>query len=511
MSTTRIQFLALLFALTGTVAVADDVKPIRAVRPATLGGVQSADSDVSVTQHTVKIDGKTVNYTAGAGYLPLKTEDGKVKAKVFHVIYRKTDTKDATKRPITFCFNGGPGSSSVWLHLGMVGPKRVPMKDDATVTAPPYKLIPNKYSLLDLTDLVLIDPVSTGYSRPAKGEKKSQFHGYDEDIQSVGQFIHAFVTKHRRWGSPKFLLGESYGTTRAAGLSYHLLDRYSMAINGIVQISSVIDFQTIRFGRNNDLPYVLFLPSFTATAWYHKQLPKELQSQELSKVVKQAEKFAIEEYSVALLKGDRLAKKDRRRIVLELARLTGLSTTFIERADLRISMSRFGKELLRKSRRTIGRLDSRYKGIDRDAAGEGYEYDPSNAAIDGPYGATINNYLRTDLKFESDLPYELLTGRVHPWNYKSFTGRYVNVTESLRRAMTRNPHLKVFVANGYYDLATPYFASVYSYNQLRLDPKLRKNISMGYYRAGHMMYVHEPSLKALRGDLVRFYRNTLKR
>lgn len=466
-----------------------------------------APGPYSTTTGQVKIGGKTIAYTATAGRMPLKDEDGKTKASMFFVAY--TVAGDRAKRPVTFCFNGGPGSSSVWLHLGMVGPKRIPMHDDASVPKPPYKLIANTFSMLDKSDLVFIDPVSTGYSRPEKGENKSQFHGYDEDITSVGQFIHQYVTEYRRWSSPKFLLGESYGTTRAAGLSGHLQDRYKMYLNGIVMISSVIDFQTIRFSGKNELPYVLFLPTYTATAWYHKRLAPDLQK-DLGKTLKAVEKFALGEYTTALMKGDALTAAERKSVVGKLAKYTGLSEEYVEQTNLRIQIFRFTKELLRDQRRTAGRLDSRFKGIDRDAAGDSFEYDPSHSAIDGPFGGTMNDYVRSVLKFESPLPYEILTGRVQPWNYKKFTNRYVDASETLREAMTKNPHLKVFVANGYYDLATPYFASVYSYNHLGLDPKLKKNITMSYFMSGHMMYIHEPSLKKLKTDLDRFYDGTLK-
>eukprot|EP00913_Durusdinium_trenchii_P035290 g33020.t1 len=292
----------------------------------------------------------------------------------------------------------------------MLGPKRIPMNDDATVPKPPYKLIPNSYSMLDQTDLVFIDPVSTGYSRPEKGEKKSQFHGFDEDIQSVGQFIHQYVTENQRWSSAKFLLGESYGTLRAAGLSGHLQDRYKMYLNGIVMISSVIDFQTIRFSGKNELPYALFLPSYTATAWYHKRLSSDLQK-DLSKTLKKVEEFALGEYTTALMKGDALTPAERKSVIGKLAKYTGLSEEYVAQSNLRIQIFRFTKELLRGERRTVGRLDSRFQGIDKDAAGDSFEYDPSNSAIDGPYGATMNDYVRTELKFESPLPYEVLTGR----------------------------------------------------------------------------------------------------
>lgn len=462
----------------------------------------------SITKNRVKIAGKPIAYTATAGRMPLKSEDGKAKASMFFVAY--TVEGDRAKRPVTFCFNGGPGSSSVWLHLGMLGPKRIPMNDDASVPKPPYKLIANAYSMLDKSDLVFIDPVGTGYSRPEKGESKSQFHGYDEDINSVGQFIHQYVTEHRRWSSPKFLLGESYGTTRAAGLSGHLQDRYKMYLNGIVMVSSVIDFQTLRFSGKNELPYPLFLPTYTATAWYHKRLSSDLQK-DLAKTLKQVEKFALGEYTTALMKGDALSDAERKSVVGKLAAFTGLSEDYIDQTDLRIQIFRFTKELLRDRRRTVGRLDSRFRGIDRDSAGESYEFDPSNSAIDGPFGATMNNYVRSELKFESPLPYEVLTGRVHPWSYKRFTNRYVSASETLRKAMTKNPHLKVFVANGYFDLATPYFASVYSYNHLGLDKKLKPNITMSYYQSGHMMYIHEPSLKKLKTDLDRFYDGAVKK
>jgi len=487
--------------------------PVEAKAPAELPPGKDADDSAqyAVTRHTAKIKGRKIAYTATAGRMPLQDEDGKQKASVFFVAYAKTGVNDFSQRPVTFCFNGGPGSSSVWLHLGMVGPKIVNINDDATRTPPPYKLVPNNLSLLDRTDLVLIDPVSTGYSRAAKGEDPKQFHGYDEDIRSVGRFIHRYVTRNRRWESPKFLLGESYGTTRAAGLAGHLQDRYKMYLNGLVMVSSVIDFQTIRFRPTNDLPYILFLPSYTATAWYHKRLPSELQRQDLPKLLKKVEQFAVEEYTPALMKGAALPEKKRKQIAEKLARYTGLTVDYVLQADLRIAGPRFTKQLLRDRGRTVGRLDSRFRGIDRDSAGEHYEYDPSSAAINGPFGGTLNHYVRTELNYASDLPYEVLTGKVHPWNYKRFTNRYVSASQTLREAMTKNPHLKVFVANGYYDLATPYFASVYSYNHLGLDKNLRKNITMGYYRAGHMMYIHGPSLKQLRKDLDRFYDASLKR
>lgn len=464
----------------------------------------------SVTQHSVAIGGQEVKYTATVGKMAMKDDKGKTKAKIFFIAYTKNGVADISDRPITFCFNGGPGSSSVWLHLGMLGPRRVDLPDDATALRPPYHLDNNPHSLLDVTDLVFIDPVSTGFSRPAKGEDKNQFHGFDEDIRSVGQFIHDWTTRYMRWRSPKFLIGESYGGMRAAGLAGYLQQRYKMELNGIVLVSAAIDFQTLRFSSNNDLPFVLFLPSYAATAWYHKALPGDLQTLRLKKVVQQAEQFAINEYATALLKGDSLPAEDRDAVAEKLARYSGLSKEFVERADLRISMSRFGKELLRKRGLTVGRFDSRYTGVDRDNAGERYEYDASAAAIFGPFAATMNDYVRRELKYEDERVYEILTGKVHPWNYEGFENRYVSASDSLRRAMTANRFLKLFVAGGYYDLATPPFTMEYAINHLGLDSKLHKNITSRNYEGGHMMYVHEPSLKRLRNDLLDFYESALE-
>lgn len=459
--------------------------------------------DAVTTHGTVRISGKDVDYTARAGTLQIDGEDGKTKADVFFVAYTK-DGADPATRPITFCFNGGPGSSSVWLHLGLVGPKRVELNDPET-TPPPNRLVPNEFSVLDFTDVVLIDPVSTGFSRPTDPKNKSKFHGYDEDINSIGEFVHNFVTRDDRWGSPKFLMGESYGTLRAAGLAGRLRDRYRMELNGIVLVSSVLDFRTLKFG-DDEVPYVGFLPAYTATAWYHGRLPKDLQSKPLRKVLDEAEEFAIGDYARALLYGDSLKDKTRRSIATQYARLTGLSREYVERSNLRVPMWRFGRELLVKQERTIGRFDSRFDGLSMSTVNDGAEYDPSGAALFGPFTGAMNQYLRHDLDIRRDDVYEILTGKVHPWNYKRFENAHVSSTDTLRKAMIANPHLEVFVANGYYDLATPYFATEYTFDHLHLPRSLQKNVTMGYYEAGHMMYVHLPSLKKLHGDLTRFYR-----
>lgn len=461
---------------------------------------------ISETRHSVNIGGQTVSYKATAANLLLKDETGKPKANIFYIAYVKEGTRDFSTRPLTFSFNGGPGSSSVWLHLGVLGPRRVQMTEIGDALPPPYKLVDNEYSLLDRTDLVFIDPVTTGYSRAVPGEDPKQFHGFQEDIETVAEFIRLYTTRNLRWASPKFLIGESYGTTRAAGLSGYLQERHGMYLNGIMLVSSILNFETARFNPGNDLPYLLFLPTYTATAWYHKQLPPDLQQGSLKNALDQVEDFVRKEYWNALLKGDSLSAEEKQNYVQKLSRFTGLSAEYIEQTKLRIGIGRFVKELLRPERMTVGRLDSRFKGRDADAAGEFYEYDPSYAVIQGPYTATLNHYLRSELKYESDLPYEILTDRVHPWSFKGYENEYLNVAETLRGAMNRNPHMKIFVANGYYDLATPYFATLYTFEHIGLEPELRKNVSMGFYEAGHMMYIHLPSLAQMKKDLADFLR-----
>jgi carboxypeptidase C (cathepsin A) len=474
-----------------------------------------------VTQHKVRIGGKEIKYTVTAGTMIIKeetpdrekeAEGEKPRAQVFFVAYIKdgNSAKSAEgasalhKRPLTFSFNGGPGSSSVWLHLGVLGPRRVVLTDEGELPPPPFKLTDNQYSLLDETDLVFIDPVSTGYSRAVDGQKPKEWHEFRKDIESVGDFIRLYTTRYNRWLSPKFLIGESYGTTRAAGLSGYLQERHGLYLNGLMLISAVLDFTTVLFNTNNELPFTLFLPGYAATAWYHK---KAGVGQPLKEFLKEAEDFARGEYAAALMKGDLITVEERLHAVQELARFTGLSTEFIERTNLRVIDQHFFKELLRESGRTVGRLDSRFLGIDRLGVTETAEYDPLLTNVMGPYTAGFYDYVRAELKFESDLPYEILSEKVWPWSYSVFENQYLNVAETMRKAMTYNPHLKVFVANGYYDLGTPYFATEYTFSHLGLNQSLQKNVSMGYYEAGHMMYIHIPSLKRLKTDLVNFIKS----
>ncbi len=460
-----------------------------------------------VTSHEAVIGGQTIKYTATTGMLPQLDDSGKVKANVFFVAYER-EGQDKAKRPITFAFNGGPGSSSVWLHLGALGPRKVQFGPDGEPLAPPAALTDNESSWLDMTDIVFIDPVSTGFSRPAEGENGNQFHGLFEDVQSVGEFIRLYCVRYQRWQSPKFLAGESYGTTRAAGLSGYLQDEVGMYLNGIVLISSVLDFSTISFETNNDLPNWLFLPSYTATAWYHKKLAPDLQA-DLQGALKQAREFAAGEYLLALAKGDALPAKERDAVAEKLARFTGLSKDFVVRAGLRVSMGSFGKELLRDRGQTVGRFDSRYKGIDRNGIGSGPDYDPSHAAITGPFTAAFNTYVRSELQYESDQNYEILTGKVHPWNFSAATNHFASFADTLRSAMTKNPALRVMFCAGYYDLATPFFAAEYTAGHLGLDESLRSHVVTNYYEAGHMMYLRQADLKKLKADAAGFYKDAL--
>jgi len=463
----------------------------------------------SETQHKLTLNGKPIEYTVTTGTIVLKEEDvdegEKQKASIFYVAYTKKG--DNPGRPITFSFNGGPGSSSVWMHLGLLGPKRVMMDDEGKPIGPPYQLIDNEFTLFDETDLVFIDPVSTGYSRTVPKEKPDQFHTVKKDIESVGEFIRIWTTRNKRWTSPKFLIGESYGTTRAAGLAGYLHQRHGMYLNGIMLISSILNFITARFDEGNDLPYILFLPSYTATAWFHKKLPSDLQAN-LEKAVQESREFALNAYTLALMKGNDLSDGEKKIIVKKLARLTGLSEVYIEGTQLRINIHRFCKELLRDQGVTIGRLDSRYKGFDKDNVGEVHEIDPSYAAILGPYTATMYDYLRTELKYETDLPYEILKSLYQSWKFENYQNHYVNTAKDLREGLQFHSDLKVIVCNGYFDLATPFLATEYTFSHISLPKEQQNNIKMTYYESGHMMYLHKASLKKVSEDLHGFIDST---
>ena len=468
----------------------------------------------SETEHAIEVGGETIAYTATAGRIVLKEEDDTKKASFFFTAYTKQGVEDPADRPIVFAFNGGPGSSSVWLHLGILGPKRVALDDKGNLEALPGKLIDNDQTLLTHADLVFIDPVSTGFTRAIDKDEERSYHHFEKDIETVGAFVRMYLTRYNRWSSPKFLAGESYGTTRSAGLAGHLLSRYGIALNGVILISSVLSFQTIAldstsytFHRGNDLPYVVYLPSYTATAWFHGALPDELQARPLTDLLAEVEAFAETDYVLALQQGSRLDRTTFDEVATRLAAYTGLDRAFIERSDLRIEKFHFMKELLRDQGLTVGRLDSRYRGVDRYQVGSMLEHDPSLDVWMGPYTATFNDYVRRDLGYESDLVYEILNPKVWPWNYEKFQNAYVEVSETLRDTMTKNPGMRVYVASGYYDLATPYFATEHTIAHLGIEEALRDNITVSYFEAGHMMYVHKPSIEILGPDLRTFVEN----
>jgi carboxypeptidase C (cathepsin A) len=460
-----------------------------------------------VTKHEVMLAGKPLKYTATAGFLPIKDDKGEVEAHIFFIAYRKDDAGDKVKRPLLFSFNGGPGSASVWLHLGALGPKRVAFPDGGDFPSPPFKLIDNESTWLDETDIVFIDPVGTGYSRAAKPELNRKFHGLQGDLDSVGEFIRLYITRNERWGSPLFIVGESYGTTRAAGLSDRLLRR-GIAASGIILISSVLNFQTLDAARGNDLPYILFLPTFTATAWYHKKLVPELQADRTA-TLKEVARWAEVEYASALMQGDRLTPERRKEVARQLGRYTGLDPVYVERSNLRIDDTRFRKELLRDREQTVGRLDSRFLGIDELGVTDRPDDDPSMSAIRPAYTSTFNQYIRDDLGFATDTNYNILGEGVGAWDWGPSGRGQADTSEALRDALSKNPFLKVLVASGYYDMATPYLATEYTLAHMGLAPSMRANFKIEEYEAGHMMYLHGPSLAKLKTDATAFLKSTL--
>jgi len=471
--------------------------------------------DLVTTTHRLRVaDGRTLDYTATTGRVVLREEvleDGvfvghQARAEISLTTYVvTTDGEPDPRRPVTFAFNGGPGSSSVWLHLGLLGPRRVLMGDAGALLPPPYALADNAESLLAVSDLVLIDPVSTGYSRAVTGRKPEQFHGYAGDLESVAELVRLWTTRHRRWLSPKVVLGESYGTLRGAALVERLQSRFGMPVNGLALVSSVLDMSSISFAdQRNDRAHALYLPTYAAIAAYHGRLGET----SVADAVAAAEEYAARDYPWVLGRGDRLTDEERAEAVTRLAALTGLSEDYVDRADLRIEHWRFFGELLRDQRLVTGRLDGRFTGPAASAIAEHMDADPSMDAISGPYATAFNHYVREELGYVNDLHYEQISPKVRPWSYRDFEGRPVDVTPLLERAMRANPHLRVHVAYGWFDGATPHFAAEDVLAHLRIPPELRANIEHAYYEAGHMMYVHEPSRLQQSQDLADFVRRS---
>ena len=462
---------------------------------------QTPPSKTVVTLHKIAVGGKEIRYTATVGQLPIKNDKGETEAHIYFIAYAVSNPP--AKRPLLFIFNGGPGAASVWLHMGAIGPRRVKMLADGSMPPPPYRLVDNKFTWLDMADLVFIDPVGTGYSRAVKPELTRKFTSVRGDITSVRKFIRLYLTRYKRWSSPLFLVGESYGTFRAAGLSEDLVE-HGIALNGILMLSSIMNLETTSFDNGNDLPYALFLPSYTATAWYHKKLAPHT---DLDKVLHASEEWAATDYLTALEKGDRLSPKEREAVVDKLAEFTGLDKAFIDNRNLRIDRISFATELLRKQRQVIGLLDSRFTAanLNPDAS---LSFDPAIAVIRPPFTSTFDDYVRRELGFKSDLEYFTLGGGIGQWDWDA-KNSYADTSDNLRNTFAKNPYMKLFVASGYFDLATPYFGQEYTLAHLGLTRALRGNITMRLYRAGHMMYLDEACLIQLKHDVARFINSAM--
>ncbi len=457
--------------------------------------------DPVVRQHQVTVGERTLSYTTTAGMLPVCDDKGVVEATLYFTAYTLDDVPADRRRPLTFTFNGGPGSASVWLHLGGLAPKRVEMLADGAMPRPPFTLVDNEFTWLPATDMVFIDPVDTGYSRATSDEFAKKAKDVKGDIASVGEFIRLYLTRYGRWTSPLFLAGESYGTYRSAGLAGYLIDR-GIAFNGIILISSILNMQTARFAVGNDLPYALFLPTYAATAWYHDRVEEKGRWSDVRAFLDEVEAWVEAEYVPALSAGDRLDGATRERILQGLERYTGLDRTYLDLANLRIHIQGFCKELLRAEGKTVGRLDSRFTGQDRSGVSQFPDYDPSLSAIRPPFTTVINDYIRRELGYENDREYHILRGL--EWNWGDAVEGYADTSEPLRSAFAKNPYLHLFVASGYYDLATPYYAMLYTVNHMALDPSVHDRIHMEEYPVGHMVYLEHGALEKLARDVMAF-------
>jgi carboxypeptidase C (cathepsin A) len=463
---------------------------------------EMAEEKPSITHHSMALRGKTLPYTATTGRMPLKNEQDHIEAEMFYVAY--TLDNSTGKRPLTFVFNGGPGSATVWLHMGCFGPKRVKMQPNGFMPPPPFELEDNQNSILDKTDLVFVDAIGTGYSRAATPELGKKFWSVNGDIAAFGEFIRLYLQKNSRWTSPVYLAGESYGTTRAAGLSGYLVD-HGIALNGIVLISTVLNFQTLGFTVGNDLPYILYLPTYAMIAAYHHKLAPDV-SKNLDALRTEVEKWAATEYTQALQQGDALAGAERQSVIDHLARYTGLSKTFIERSDLRVDLRHFDAELLREEGKTVGRLDGRFTGVNESGTEQSPDYDASEAAIRPPYTSIFGDYVKRELNYESDLTYFILGGGIGHWDY-GLTGwsGFADTSGALRHAFAKNPYLQVYVAEGLYDSATPYFAAEYTFNHMGIPADSRKYLTRGHFDAGHMVYIDNDSMAKLKHDVDALY------
>jgi carboxypeptidase C (cathepsin A) len=502
----RLSYLLIIFLFSLSVAFgqADPSKKETPVIP---------EAEVSTTQQSVKINNVLIPLTARAGTLLLKDENNDPIALFGFTSYTKDGNNP--KRPILFAYNGGPGSSSFWLHMGVLGPKRIVVNDPAYTPAAPYQLVNNDFSILDIADLVMIDPVGTGLSVPVGKAKFEDFWGVDQDIRSISLFIRQYLIEYGRMNSPKFLLGESYGTFRNAGVMNRLLNQ-GIALNGVIMVSAVFDLRTLLFPPNDDLPYIVHFPTYAATAWYHDKVPNKPAN--LENFLNDVRKFTENEYTPALFKGDQIEIADKRRLAGKLSSYTGVSADYWMKADLRVQAGEFFAELLRDEGNAVGRLDSRYKGINLDLLSQTADYDPQSLAISPAYITGFLSYFYGDLKVNKKYTYATTAG-VRPgfkwdWNHAGNmrwnTSAAINTGIDMAAAMTRDPNVKVLILNGYYDMATVFYGVEHTIHHLGLPKEIKNNIIMKYYEAGHMMYTHQPSLEKFKKDVAEFINGLVK-